>query len=57
MNFYKQAALALDHLDTKQGSVKGSLAFAGVQDAAGKEGKRVLAREQQQSHLFKSGLS
>jgi putative methyltransferase len=43
MNFYKQAALALDHLDTKQGSVKGSVAAAGV--AQGNESKRVLARE------------
>ena len=43
MNFYKQAALALDHLDTKQGSVKGSVAAAGV--AQGNESKRVLACE------------
>ena len=44
MNFYKQAATAIDHLDTKQGSVKGSIAAAGVGDGAnGKEGKRVLA--------------
>lgn len=43
MSFYKQAALALDHLDTKQGSVKGSVAAAGV--AQGNESKRVLACE------------
>ncbi|GHJ87754.1 hypothetical protein NliqN6_4156 [Naganishia liquefaciens] len=44
MNFYKQAATAIDHLDTKQGSVKGSIAAAGVGDGAnGKEGKRILA--------------
>jgi putative methyltransferase len=44
MNFYKQAATAIDHLDTKQGSVKGSIAAAGLGDGAnGKEGKRVLA--------------
>ena len=47
MNFYKQAALALDHLDTKQGSVKGSVAAAGV--AQGNESKRVLARESEWS--------
>lgn len=44
MNFYKQAATAIDHLDTKQGSVKGSIAAAGLGSGAnGKEGKRVLA--------------
>ena len=48
MNFYKQAALALDHLDTKQGSVKGSVAAAGV--AQGNESKRVLACESGSRH-------
>ncbi len=43
MNFYKQAALAIDHLEAKQGSVKGSLSAAGLQGSE-KEGKRVLAR-------------
>lgn len=42
MNFYKSAALALDHLDKHQGSVKGSLAAAGVK-ASGGEAKRILA--------------
>ncbi|KAK4688804.1 25S rRNA (cytosine2278-C5)-methyltransferase, partial [Tremellales sp. Uapishka_1] len=42
MNFYKSAALALDHLDKYQGSVKGSLAAAGVNGTAG-ETKRTLA--------------
>lgn len=42
MNFYKSAALALDHLDKHQGSVKGSLAAAGVK-ASGAEAKRILA--------------
>lgn len=49
MNFYKQAALALDHLDTKQGSVKGSVAAAGV--AQGNESKRVLACESFESNV------
>ncbi|WVQ74949.1 hypothetical protein IAR50_004557 [Cryptococcus sp. DSM 104548] len=42
MNFYKSAALALDHLEKNQGSVKGSLAAAGV-NAVGGEAKRILA--------------
>ncbi|WVQ68080.1 uncharacterized protein L199_006286 [Kwoniella botswanensis] len=42
MNFYKSAALALDHLDKNQGSVKGSLAAAGIKSTPG-EGKRILA--------------
>ncbi|WVQ81871.1 hypothetical protein IAT38_003998 [Cryptococcus sp. DSM 104549] len=42
MNFYKSAALALDHLEKHQGSVKGSLAAAGV-NASGGEAKRILA--------------
>ncbi|KAK8854799.1 hypothetical protein IAR55_003538 [Kwoniella newhampshirensis] len=42
MNFYKSAAMALDHLDKHQGSVKGSLAAAGV-TATGGEAKRILA--------------
>jgi hypothetical protein len=54
MNFYKQAALALDHLDTKQGSVKGSVAAAGV--AQGNESKRVLARESFENIVNWSGL-
>ncbi len=44
MSFYKQAAVALDHLDSKQGSVKGSLVAAGL-NGNEKEGRRVLARE------------
>lgn len=44
MNFYKSAALALDHLEKNQGSVKGSLSAAGVQ-ASGGEAKRILASE------------
>lgn len=44
MNFYRSAALALDHLDKHQGSVKGSLAAAKVQ-ATPSEAKRILARE------------
>lgn len=44
MNFYRSAALALDHLDKHQGSVKGSLAAAKV-GATGGEAKRILARE------------
>lgn len=44
MNFYRSAALALDHLDKHQGSVKGSLAAAKVNGSAG-ESKRILARE------------
>ncbi|WVO13447.1 hypothetical protein L204_101063 [Cryptococcus depauperatus] len=42
MNFYKAAALALDHLDKHQGSVKGSLSAAGIK-ASGSEAKRILA--------------
>ncbi|WVR07594.1 hypothetical protein IAU60_004636 [Kwoniella sp. DSM 27419] len=42
MNFYNSAGLALDHLDKNQGSVKGSLAAAGVQSTGG-ESKRILA--------------
>ncbi|WWC63282.1 uncharacterized protein I303_105882 [Kwoniella dejecticola CBS 10117] len=42
MNFYKSAALALDHLEKNQGSVKGSLAAAGIKSTPG-EGKRILA--------------
>ncbi|WVR00007.1 hypothetical protein IAU59_007149 [Kwoniella sp. CBS 9459] len=42
MNFYKSAALALDFLDKNQGSVKGSLAAAGIKSTAG-EAKRILA--------------
>ncbi|WRT68385.1 uncharacterized protein IL334_005361 [Kwoniella shivajii] len=42
MNFYKSAALALDHLDKNQGSVKGSLAASGIKSTPG-EGKRILA--------------
>ncbi|TXT13093.1 hypothetical protein VHUM_01494 [Vanrija humicola] len=42
MNFYRSAALALDHLDKHQGSVKGSLAAAKVNRSAG-ESKRILA--------------
>ncbi|WWC71579.1 uncharacterized protein I206_105537 [Kwoniella pini CBS 10737] len=42
MNFYKSAALALDHLEKNQGSVKGSLAAAGIKCTPG-EGKRILA--------------
>ena len=45
MNFYKSAALALDHLDKHQGSVKGSLSAAGIKTNSGGEAKRVLARE------------
>jgi putative methyltransferase len=43
MNFYKSAALAIDYLDKYQGSVKGSLAGAGVQTASQGEAKRILA--------------
>lgn len=42
MNLYKSAASALDHLDAHQGSVKGSLAAAGVK-ASGGEARRILA--------------
>jgi len=42
MNFYKNAALALDHLDRHQGSVKGSLSAAGINATPG-ESKRLLA--------------
>ncbi|WVF72809.1 hypothetical protein IAT40_007627 [Kwoniella sp. CBS 6097] len=42
MNFYKSAALALDYLEKNQGSVKGSLAAAGIKSTAG-EAKRILA--------------
>lgn len=42
MNFYKNAALALDHLDKHQGSVKGSLNAAGIDCTPG-ESKRLLA--------------
>jgi len=42
MNFYKNAALALDHLDKHQGSVKGSLNAAGINCTPG-ESKRLLA--------------
>ena len=45
MNFYKSAALALDHLDKHQGSVKGSLSAAGIQTQNTGEAKRVLACE------------
>lgn len=45
MNFYKSAALALDHLDKHQGSVKGSLLAAGIQTGPTGEARRVLARE------------
>lgn len=45
MNFYKSAALALDHLDKHQGSVKGSLSAAGIKTQNPGESKRVLARE------------
>lgn len=45
MNFYKSAALALDHLDRHQGSVKGSLTAAGIQTQNTGEAKRVLACE------------
>ena len=45
MNFYKSAALALDHLDRHQGSVKGSLNAAGIKTQNPGEAKRVLARE------------
>jgi putative methyltransferase len=45
MNFYKSAALALDHLDKHQGSVKGSLAAAGIKTANPGESKRILACE------------
>jgi putative methyltransferase len=45
MNFYKSAGLALDHLDKHQGSVKGSLAAAGIQTASQGEAKRILACE------------
>lgn len=41
MNFYRQAATALDHLDKYQGSVKGSLASAKIESPA--ESRRVLA--------------
>ena len=44
MNFYKSAALALDHLEKHQGSVKGSLAAAGI-TVSGGEAKRILARK------------
>lgn len=44
MEFYKNAALALDYLDKNQGSVKGSIAAAGIKGSAGEQ-KRVLARE------------
>jgi putative methyltransferase len=44
MNFYKNAALALDHLDRHQGSVKGSLSAAGINSTPG-ESKRLLARK------------
>ncbi|EJT52392.1 nucleus protein [Trichosporon asahii var. asahii CBS 2479] len=42
MNLYKSAASALDHLDAHQGSVKGSLAAAGIK-ASGGEARRILA--------------
>jgi putative methyltransferase len=44
MNFYKNAALALDQLDKHQGSVKGSLKAAGLDLSPG-EAKRLLACE------------
>ncbi|ORY35522.1 S-adenosyl-L-methionine-dependent methyltransferase [Naematelia encephala] len=43
MSFYKAAAHALDHLDKHQGSVKGSVAAAGVKAASTGETKRILA--------------
>ncbi|KAL1407370.1 hypothetical protein Q8F55_006792 [Vanrija albida] len=43
MNFYRSAALALDHLDKHQGSVKGSLAAAKVNTNSAGESKRILA--------------
>ena len=46
MNFYKSAALVLDHLEKHQGSVKGSIAAAGIKTASNGETKRILAREQ-----------
>lgn len=49
MNFYKSAAQVIDHLDRHQGSVKGSLAAAGIKTANPGETKRVLAR---QPHLL-----
>lgn len=49
MNFYKSAALALDHLEKHQGSVKGSLSAAGIQGTGG-ETKRILACERTSSH-------
>lgn len=44
MNFYKNAALALDHLDKHQGSVKGCLRAAGLDVSPGEAG-RLLACE------------
>ncbi|ORX38495.1 S-adenosyl-L-methionine-dependent methyltransferase [Kockovaella imperatae] len=43
MNFYKSAALALDHLDKYKGSVKGSLGAAGIETSSAQESKRILA--------------
>jgi putative methyltransferase len=51
MNFYKSAALALDHLEKNQGSVKGSLAAAGVKATPG-EAKRILACERGSQSLL-----
>jgi len=45
MNFYKSSALAIDHLDKHQGSVKGSMTAAGVQSGSPGETKRILACE------------
>ncbi len=51
MNFYKSAALTLDHLDKHQGSVKGSLTAAGIKSSSSGEAKRILAREPTTSFL------
>jgi hypothetical protein len=54
MNFYMNAARALDHLDKHPGSVKGSLAAAGINYTPG-EAKRLLAREP--ARLTTSGIA
>jgi putative methyltransferase len=55
MNFYKNAALALDHLDKHQGSVKGSLNAAGINCTPG-ESKRLLACKLNQAHSRRKEL-
>jgi putative methyltransferase len=55
MNFYKNAALALDHLDKHQGSVKGSLNAAGINCTPG-ESKRLLACKLNRVHSRRKEL-